>query len=75
MLLDNDRYQNTIQCESVKKMRSVFSNVLYALSNTLTTSVLARDVRKTYVTFCSAYSLLSVRLIVGIYKRTGNEVR
>ena len=42
--LNKDRYQNILQYESVKKVRSVFSNVWYESRNTLTTSVLTRDV-------------------------------
>ena len=52
--LNKGRYQNTFQYESVRKMRSVFLNVWHVSCNTLTTSVLARDVRKTYVTSCPA---------------------
>ena len=55
--LNKGRYQNTLQHESVSKMRSAFSNVLHVSCTTLTTTVLARDVRKPYVTSYSAYSL------------------
>ena len=40
----------------------------------LTTSVMARDVRKTYVTSCPSYSLWFERFIVGMHKRMGDEV-
>ena len=73
--LDKGRYQNTLQYESVRKMRSAFSNVWHASCNTLTTSVLARDVRKTYVTSCPAYSLWFERFMIGMHKRMGDEVR
>ena len=52
--LDKGRYQDTLQYESVRKMRYTFSNVWYASHNTLTTSVLARDNRKMYVAYCRA---------------------
>ena len=73
--LDKGRYQNTLQYESVRKMRSAFSNVWHASCNTLTTSVLARDIRKTYVTSCPAYSLWFERFMIGMHKRMGDEVR
>ena len=45
--LDRGRHQSTLQFESVRKMRSSFSNIWHASSHTLTTSVMARDKKKT----------------------------
>ena len=56
-LLDKGRYQNTLQYKSVKKIMSIFSNLWHASNSTLSTSMLVRDIRKTYVTSYHAYSL------------------
>ena len=72
--LDKGRYQSTLQYESVRKMRSSYSNIWHASKFTLTTSVMARDVRKTYVTSCPSYSLWFERFMVGMHKRMGDEV-
>ena len=49
---EKGRHQSTLQFESVRKMRLEFSNWWHASKFTLTTSVMARDTRKTYVTYC-----------------------
>ena len=72
--LDKGRYQSTLQFESVRKMRSAFSNMWHASKLTLTTSVMAKDTRKTYVTSCPSYSLWFERFIVGMHKRMGDVV-
>ena len=41
---------------------------------TLTTSVMARDTRKTYVTSCPLYSLWFEMFVFGIHKRMGDVV-
>ena len=46
--LNKVHYQNTLQYESVKKMRSTFLNVWHASNNTLTTNVLAIDASEAY---------------------------
>ena len=56
-------------------MSYAFFNIWYASLNNLTTSVLARDIRKTYVTSCPAYFLWFERFIVMIHTRMGGEVR
>ena len=72
---DKGRYQSILQFESVRKMHSAYSNVWHTLMHVLTTSVMARDVRKTYVTSCPSYSLWSGIFIVGIQKRMGDKIR
>ena len=67
--LDKGRYQPTLQFEIVRKMRSAYSNVWHASRYTLTTSVMTRDARNTYVTSCPSSSLWFERFIVGIHKR------
>ena len=70
--LDKGRYQSTLQFESVRKMRSAFSNMWHASKFTLTTNVMAKDTRKIYVTSCPSYSLWFERFIVGMHKRMGD---
>ena len=73
--LDKDRYQNTLQYNSVRKIRFVLSNVWHVSNNTLTTSDLSKDMRKTYLTSYATYLLWSERFIMGIHTRMFNEVR
>ena len=73
--LDKGRYQSTLQYKSVRKLRSAYSNVWYASKHTLTTSVMAQDVRKTYVTSCPSYSLWFARFMTGMHKRMGDIVK
>ena len=74
-LLGKGRYHDTLLNKSIRKMRSTFSNIWYASSNTLTTIVLVRNIRNTYATSCPVYSLWFERFMVGIHKRMGDEVR
>ena len=73
--LDKGRYRTTVQFERVRKMTSVYSNIWYAFKHTLTTSVMARDLRKTFVTSGPSYSLWFERFVHGMHKRMGDEVR
>ena len=50
--LDKGRYRATVQFETVRKMRLVYSNIWHASKYTLTTSVMVRDLKKTLVTSC-----------------------
>ena len=74
-LLDKGRHQSTLQYESVRKLWSAYFNVWYASKHTLTTSVMAQDVRKTYVTSCPSYSLWFARFMTGMYRRMGDVVK
>ena len=73
--LERGKYRETLQFETVRKLRSAYSNLWHASQATLTTSVMARDVRKTYVTTCPTYSLWYERFMLGMHKRMGDEVR
>ena len=73
--LDKGRYYDTLQYESLRKMRSTFSNVWHVSSITLTTSVLARDIRKTYVTSCPAHSLWFEQFMARMHTHIGDEIR
>ena len=68
-------FQKSLQFEIVRKMKSVFSNVWYSSSLTLTTSVLARDIEKTYVTSCPTNTLWFEQLMSGMHKRMGDMVK
>ena len=47
----------------------------HASKHTLTTSVMAQDVRKTYVTSCPSYSLWFARFMTGMHKRISDVVK
>ena len=74
-LLGKGWYQDTLINKSIRKMRSAFSNIWYASSNTLTTIVLVRNIGKIYATSCPVYSLWFERCMVAMHKRMGDEVR
>ena len=48
--------------------------MLHASKLTLTTSIMAKDTRKTYVTSCLSYSLWFKYFIAGRHKRMGDVV-
>ena len=73
--LDKCRYQSTLQYESVRQLRSAYSNVWHTSKHTLTTSVMVQDIRKTYITSCPSYSLWLARFMTEIYKRIGDMVK
>jgi len=72
--LDKGRYRDTLQVETVRKLRSVYLNIWHASRQTLTTSVMARDLKKTYITSCPTYGLWFKRFVIGMHKRMGDEV-
>ena len=72
--LEKGRYRDTLQFETVRKLRSAYSNIWHASRQTLTTSVMARDLKKTYITSCPTYGLWFERFIMGMHKRMGDEV-
>ena len=72
--LEKGRYKDTLQYETVRKLRSAYSNIWHASRETLTTSVMARDLKKTFVTSCPTYGLWFERFMVGMHKRMGDEV-
>ena len=62
--LEKGRYRDTLQFETVRKLRSTYSNIWHTSRQTLTTSVIARDLKKTHVTSCPTYGLWFERFIV-----------
>ena len=53
--LDKGGYRDMVQFETAGKLKSAHSNIWHASRQTLTTSVKARDLKKTNVTSCSTY--------------------
>ena len=72
--LDKGRYRDNLQFETVRNMRSTYLNIWYSSRQTLTTSIMARDIKKTYVTSCPTYGLWFERFVFGMHKRMGDEV-
>jgi len=72
--LKKGRYRDTLQFETVRKLRSAYSNILHASRQTLTTRVMARDLKKTYITSCPPYGLWFEHFIMEMHKRMGDEV-
>ena len=71
--LDKWIYRDTLQFETVRKLRSAHSNILYASRQILTTSVMVRDLKKTYITTFPAYGLWFEQFVIGIHKRLENN--
>ena len=69
--LDRGKYRETLQFEMVRKLHSSYSNIWHSSRATINTSVMARDVRKTYVTSRPTYSFWYKRFMFGIYKWMG----
>ena len=73
--LNRGKYRETLQFETVRKLRSAYSNIWYSSRATLATRIMAWDFWKTYVTSCPTYSLWYERFMFGIHKRIGDKVR
>ena len=72
--LDKERYRDTLQFETVCMLRSTYSNIWYASRHTLTISVMARGIKKTYVTSCSTDGLWFESFVIGMHTQMGNKV-
>ena len=73
--LDKGKYRNTVQFETVRKVRSAYSNVWGASKHTMTQGVMARDVMKIFVTNCPSHCLWFERFVKGMHCRMGDERR
>ena len=73
--LDPGRYQDTIQFDTARKLRSVFSNCWGSSLHTLTQGVMAKETMKTYVTECPTFCLWFERFIKGLHSRMGDDRR
>ena len=72
--LDKGRYRENLQFETVRKLTSAYSNIWHSSRQTLTISVMAKDIKKQYVTSCPTYGLWFEGFILGVHKRMGDEV-
>ena len=54
-------------------MRSAYLNIWHSSKHTLTTSVMARDLKKMFENSCPSYSLWFERFVQGMHKRMGDE--
>jgi hypothetical protein len=73
--LDKGKYRDTVQFETVRKLRAAYSNVWGASEHTMTQGVMARDVMKIFVTNCPSHCLWFERFIKGMHCRMGDERR
>ena len=73
--LDKGKYRDTVQFETVRKLRAAYSNVWGASKHTMTQGVMARDVMKIFVTNCPSHCLWFERFIKGMHCRMGDERR
>jgi hypothetical protein len=73
--LDKGKYRETVQFETVRKLRAAYSNVWGASKHAMTQGVMARDVMKIFVTNCPSHCLWFERFIKGMHCRMGGERR
>ena len=73
--LDKGLYGPNVQFETVRKLRSSYSNLWGASRHALTLGVLARDTMKIFVTRCPGYSLWFERFVRGMHSRMGDDRR
>jgi hypothetical protein len=73
--MDKGIYRDTIQFQTARKLRSVFSNVWGASIHSMTRGVMARDTMKTFVTKCPTYCLWFERFVKGMHSRMGDDTR
>ena len=73
--LDKGVYRDTIQFETARKLRSVYSNCWGASINTMRQGVMARETTKTFVTECPTYGMWFERYIKGLHSPMGDDRR
>ena len=73
--LDPGKNETFIQFGTVRKMRSMFSNLWQASAVGLQDAVMAQEMRKTYVTSSPTYLAWFEKFMVGFHKRVGDEVK
>ena len=69
--LDPGMNAPTVQFDTIRKSRSMYSNVFHAGLGSCGASVMAKDKYKTYVTSCPTYSFWYERFMLGAQKRMG----
>ena len=71
--LDVGKYKETVQFETMRKMRGVFANAHHASAEGYASSaVMAKDTRKLMVTECVTYGTFFENFIRGCHKRMGD---
>jgi hypothetical protein len=73
--MDKGVYKDTLQFQTARKLRSVFSNAWGASVHSMTRGVMARDTMKTFVTKCPTYCLWFERFVKGMHSRMGDDTR
>jgi hypothetical protein len=73
--MDKGIYKETLQFQTARKLRSVFSNAWGASINSMTRGVMAKDTVKTFVTKCPTYCLWFERFVKGMHSRMGDDTR
>lgn len=71
--MDKGRYKETVQFETARKLRSVYSNCWGASIHTLKQGVMTKDTTKTFVTQCPTYGLWFERFVKGLHSRMGDN--
>jgi hypothetical protein len=72
---DKGKYADTLQFQTARRLRSVYSNLWGASIHSMTSGVMARDTIKTYVTKCPTYCVWFERFIKGMHSRMGDDRR
>lgn len=73
--MDQGKYKNTLQFDTVRKCRSTYSNCWAAGVHAHKNSVIARDTIKTYVTTCPTQGYWFERFMKGLHSRMGDDHR
>jgi len=74
--LNPGRYQDYTQFETLRKLRSAFSNLHHAsASGSSAMMTLGRDTAKTFLSTCTTHSLWFERFSKGCFRRMGQETR
>jgi len=74
--LEPGRYKNYTQFESMRKLRSAYSNLFHAsATGSVSMLTLGRDSAKTFLSSCPSHSLWFERFAKGCLRRMGQEVR
>jgi len=72
--LQPGKYQNYTQFETLRKLRSAYSNLHHALAQGNSSMMtLGRDTAKTFLSTCLTHSLWFERFVQGCFRRMGQE--
>lgn len=74
--LDAGKYKDTVQFQTMRKIRGVFANAHHASADGYaSTAVMAKDTRKLMVTECVTYGTFFENFVRGCHKRMGDIVK